>query len=190
MALQPWHYVVLIGAVALVWALAMPKAKKGDNKEAQTLHNMETALEVFMENMEADNRNLTEKVLKTQREFMLLAQQREERIAELERKCAALEVALEHRGPLSGPASSMAVSEGAEEWRAAESNDATDFEADARNNASEPPAEITIRSRYKELLELLEQGQSVEQTARKLNMNKGEVELIRQLARREETAYG
>ncbi|CAI6027449.1 hypothetical protein [Cohnella sp. JJ-181] len=45
-----------------------------------------------------------------------------------------------------------------------------------------PPA---IRERYAELLALYERGRSVEQVAKAMNMNKGEVQLILQLAKRE-----
>ncbi|MFD2333220.1 hypothetical protein ACFSR7_28515 [Cohnella sp. GCM10020058] len=48
--------------------------------------------------------------------------------------------------------------------------------------ADRPPA---IRERYAELLELYERGRSVEQVAKAMNMNKGEVQLVLQLAKRE-----
>ncbi|MBW7461685.1 hypothetical protein K0U00_47285, partial [Paenibacillus sepulcri] len=52
------------------------------------------------------------------------------------------------------------------------------------------PAEIkpTIRSRYLELFELHDGGKSVDSIARKLAMNKGEVQLILQLSKQEEAA--
>ncbi|WP_042160514.1 DUF6115 domain-containing protein [Paenibacillus gorillae] len=50
------------------------------------------------------------------------------------------------------------------------------------------PAPTTIQSRYAELLELYSQGKSIELIAKKLGMNKGEVQLILQLAKQEEGA--
>ncbi|MBB6690839.1 hypothetical protein H7B90_05420 [Cohnella xylanilytica] len=46
-------------------------------------------------------------------------------------------------------------------------------------------AHTSIRGRYAELLDLHERGRSVEQIAKTLGLNKGEVQLILQLARRE-----
>ncbi|MNG03181.1 hypothetical protein D3C84_862490 [compost metagenome] len=46
----------------------------------------------------------------------------------------------------------------------------------------------SIRDRYVELFELYDQGKSIEAVARKLGMNKGEIQLIIQLAKQEEGA--
>jgi hypothetical protein len=50
-----------------------------------------------------------------------------------------------------------------------------------------PPT--SIRGRYPELLELYDKGRSVEQIAKAMGLNKGEVQLILQLARREEEQH-
>ncbi|MDG0812448.1 hypothetical protein [Cohnella rhizosphaerae] len=62
---------------------------------------------------------------------------------------------------------------------------AADNEASAvpDDGAADRPA--LIRDRYAQLLELYERGRSVEQVAKAMNMNKGEVQLILQLAKRE-----
>ncbi|MBO9597655.1 MAG: hypothetical protein J7559_07540, partial [Cohnella sp.] len=50
-----------------------------------------------------------------------------------------------------------------------------------------PPT--SIRGRYPELLALHDKGRSVEQIAKALGLNKGEVQLVLQLARREEEQH-
>ncbi|MBB6675539.1 hypothetical protein [Cohnella nanjingensis] len=60
-------------------------------------------------------------------------------------------------------------------------------EAELRAPAAEAPT--SIRGRYAELLGLHDRGRSVEQIAKAMNMNKGEVQLILQLARREEERH-
>lgn len=215
MALQPWHYVVLIGTLALVWGFAIPKGNKDSPKRVQAIDNMETALDQFMENMEAENRRLAEAVLRAQRELGSRDRQREERIAELERRCAALEAALEHRsrpGVAGAPSVAIAGPAGMRSAGSGDERDAPSLEASGDEEhasfpegsgrdepgpiSEEPQREAenrqdqTIRSRYKNLFELLEQGRSVDQAARELDMNKGEAELIRQLAKQEERAYG
>jgi len=67
-------------------------------------------------------------------------------------------------------------------------------EPDAMPDRSAEPADPipepqSIRVRYGELLELYGRGRSVEQIAKALGMNKGEVQLILQLAKREEEQH-
>ncbi|MDG0793571.1 hypothetical protein OMP38_24095 [Cohnella ginsengisoli] len=62
---------------------------------------------------------------------------------------------------------------------------ADDGAPDIGNNGGTPERPAAIRERYAELLELYERGRSVEQVAKAMNMNKGEVQLILQLAKRE-----
>ena len=57
--------------------------------------------------------------------------------------------------------------------------------ADEQEASAAADAPTSIRSRYAELLDLHERGRSVEQIAKTLGLNKGEVQLILQLARRE-----
>jgi hypothetical protein len=49
-----------------------------------------------------------------------------------------------------------------------------------------PPLSLNMKSRYAELFSLHDQGKSVEFIAKKLDMNKGEVNLIIQLSKQEE----
>lgn len=65
------------------------------------------------------------------------------------------------------------------------SGKAAAIEASADNGDGAAGRPAAIRDRYAELLELHERGRSVEQIAKAMNMNKGEVQLILQLAKRE-----
>lgn len=60
-----------------------------------------------------------------------------------------------------------------------------DIEASSDNGDGTAGRPAAIRDRYAQLLELHERGHSVEQVAKAMNMNKGEVQLILQLAKRE-----
>lgn len=60
----------------------------------------------------------------------------------------------------------------------------------AEQDAGQPEGEgteapLSIRERYRTLVDLYERGRSVEQVAKAMHMNKGEVQLILQLAKRE-----
>ena len=66
--MEPWQTIMLLGAVAIVCA-AVYHAKQYQimiqQTTSQTVRNMETALESFMENMESDNRQMVELVTKS-----------------------------------------------------------------------------------------------------------------------------
>ncbi|EFM13087.1 conserved hypothetical protein [Paenibacillus curdlanolyticus YK9] len=184
MQLAPWGYIVLLGAFVLVIALALPRKKPVPEKTNQT-QNMEIALEQFMENMESDNRELVELVKQNRIENTAQLQQREQRINDLEQRCADLETKLEQ-------AAQFMVQQAASPVHPAQpSPGAAHDESAIAALDEEPPAappRPSIRSRYAELFEMYDQGKSVESVARKLGMNKGEVQLILQLAKQEEGA--
>ncbi|MWC26539.1 DUF6115 domain-containing protein [Paenibacillus sp. MMS18-CY102] len=185
MQLAPWGYIVLLGAFVLVLSVALPRKKSVPEKANQT-QNMEIALEQFMENMESDNRELVELVKQNRIENSQQLEQREQRINDLEQRCMDLETKLEQAAqfmvqqaaasaPLTKPMQGEAQFE----------------EAIISSDIEEVPhvdSRPTIRSRYAELFEMYDQGKSIESVARKLEMNKGEVQLIIQLAKQEEGA--
>ncbi|MGO4375994.1 hypothetical protein AB4Z21_35660, partial [Paenibacillus sp. MCAF20] len=86
-----WQYIVLVGAVVIVLAFMLPRQKRQAEQPSQSIQNMETALEQFMENMEKDNQELVSLVAKSQQEAKMDAERKDMRIAELERKSSTLE---------------------------------------------------------------------------------------------------
>ena len=185
MQLAPWGYIVLLGAFVLVLSLTLPRKKTIPEKANQT-QNMEIALEQFMENMESDNRELVELVKQNRIENTQQLQQREQRISDLEQRCADLETKLDQ-------AAQFMVQQASSPVLPSQSVQGEALVED-RNTASfvEEPSVVelrpTIRSRYAELFDMYDQGKSIESVARKLGMNKGEVQLIIQLAKQEEGA--
>lgn len=186
--MEPWQYVVLLGAVAAVAAVVLPgKKDSGAGRPEQTMRNMETALEQFMENMEADNREMVELLAKAKNEAREMALKREERIVELEKRCAELEQSLlirlsEHAQPAAPVAAVRTVDSPSQPG-------GPDPDSEGIVNIKEPAQAqhpLTIRRRFPQLFELYDAGKSVEAVARKLGMNKGEVQLILQLSKQEE----
>ena len=95
--MEAWQTIMLLGAVAIVCAAVIPRKAVSNNdptQSSQTVRNMETALESFMENMESENRQMVEMVTKSQQETQTQAVNREKRISELEKRCADLEAVL------------------------------------------------------------------------------------------------
>ncbi len=104
--MQPYlQYIVLFGAVVIVGAFVMPRKKQDRALPPQTIQNIETALEQFMENMEKDNEELVLLVRKAQQETKSDAERQEQRIAQLEKKCELLteqlQLALSHSASLA-----------------------------------------------------------------------------------------
>ena len=184
--MQPYlQYIVLLGAVVIVGAFVMPRKKQEQVHPSRSMQNMETALEQFMENLEKDNEELVLLVREAQQESKADATRKEQRIAELERKCEQLSELLQSSIAISGTMTASVPKSISNEMTKQESPIAV---------FAEPAAQETrqtnnIQSRYSELFALYEQGKSIEMIAKKLGMNKGEVQLIIQLAKQEVAAH-
>ncbi|EXX91274.1 hypothetical protein BG53_11805 [Paenibacillus darwinianus] len=183
MSLAPWQLVVLLGAFAIVGALILPRRGKAAGP-ASNAEGMQTALEQFMENMEADNRELIETVTRAQLQQRQYNAERDERLASLERRIIELEGKLsrfearteERLDQVRNAAVTSGAAVAAKHPTAGGPYKEEDVEAVA------PP----IRERYAELFDMHNQGKSIEAIAKKVGMNKGEVMLILQLAKQEE----
>ena len=192
--MEPWQLIVLLGAFAVVAALAMPRRK--DAEPTASAAGMQVALEQFMENMEADNRELVDSITKLQHQHREDNASRDERIAGLERRVRELEEKL-GRSELRFEEQLQAVRatavQTAQTHAAPQTATIPDAAPDtAAQAAAEPdrgaadPAAQPIRERYAEVFDLHGQGRSIDAIAKKLGMNKGEIMLILQLARQEE----
>ncbi|SFE16983.1 hypothetical protein SAMN04487969_101440 [Paenibacillus algorifonticola] len=180
-----WQYIVLLGAVVVVFGLLLPRRKQP--VAAQAVNNMEVSLEQFMENMEQDNRELTALIVQSQEEARAKARRGEERLAELERKYSAMEQLFEQQKTTAVlvPAAQVPlvkVDAPITPASAVFQKEPEELEEPA------PPAKQTIQQRYPDLFDFHQQGKSIEAIAKKMNMNKGEVQLILQLAKQEESA--
>lgn len=194
--MEPWQNIVLVGAVVIVAALIMPKKKPESEQSSQTVRNMETALDQFMENMEKDNEQLLQLVAETQKTSKLEAQQKDQRISLLEQRCGQLEKLLQETVVRPAIAASGQVQS---QDTAAGAKEAIDSEGPhpiAGSNASDSQEQNeqtknpnSIHARYAELFQLYGEGKSVEAIAKRLGMNKGEVQLIIGLSKQEEAAH-
>ncbi|KQO04394.1 hypothetical protein [Paenibacillus sp. Leaf72] len=174
-----WQYIVLLGAVVVVFGLLLPRRKQP--AAAQAVNNMEVSLEQFMENMEQDNRELTALIVQSQEEARAKAQRSEERLAELERKYSAMEQLFEQQ-------KASAVSVQAAQVMPVKVDVPITPAPAALQEEPAPSVKQSIQERYADLFALHQQGKSIEAIAKKMNMNKGEVQLILQLAKQEEGA--
>ncbi|RIX51798.1 hypothetical protein D3P08_15395 [Paenibacillus nanensis] len=196
--MEPWLNVVLVGAVVIAAALIMPKKKPESEHSSQSVRNMETALDEFMENMEKDNEQLLQLVSETQQHAKLEAQLKDQRISLLEERCGQLErllqeaivrpaVAASH--PAHAPAKDAVSDAGARAGSTSEEGLAVSAEPDKLGDSEKTQNPDSIHARYAELFQLYGEGKSVEAIAKRLGMNKGEVQLIIGLSKQEEAAH-
>lgn len=100
--MDPWVYIVLVGAVAIVYALRLPaKASKEDSDEKKSLKETEAALELYMADIEHENTELLQLVgsIKAQSQSNKTALQEEigtlrEQVAELSKSLLLLDARL------------------------------------------------------------------------------------------------
>ncbi|NIK75595.1 DNA-binding NarL/FixJ family response regulator [Paenibacillus castaneae] len=185
--MEPYfRYILLLGAVVIVSALMIPRKKPDAANSQNSVQNMENALELFMENMEKENESLVLLVKKAQEETKSDAELKERRIIELERKCEQLADQLQQA--MSRTASFQSQIAPTAPLHAYAINQESRPLQEVEDTVPESLPSNTIQSRYSELFDLYNQGKSIEMIAKKLSMNKGEVQLIIGLAKQEEAA--
>ncbi|MFC6331139.1 DUF6115 domain-containing protein [Paenibacillus septentrionalis] len=193
--MQAWQYVALLGAVVAVAAFLLPRGteKQKNAGSGAQMEQLELAFEQFMNNMEQEHNDLVKMLTQSlqqlreedrvKREALARLEQRnaqaEEQLSKLAQQIAVLEAKLqmltaqpEKLQALASPTSETASQVG--QGVGAEVEEAEEWPADS------------IKKRYAELLDMHHAGKSIETIARKLGKNKGEVQLILQLAMQEE----
>jgi len=211
--MEPWVAIVLTGAAiaGYGWLLPAGSAKTEADSGAST---NEEAYDRLLEDLETENRELVDAVVKFKQEQDETVDRLGRRIRELERQMSDWKAAESSprqaaevpasvgsatmppvRPDIADPAAALASRPNpVVDFPAAEPGPAAS-EAAAPDPVQPPPSEetdggqgsaaSTIRGRYAELISLYERGRSIEQIAKTLHMNKGEVQLILQLAKRE-----
>ncbi|WP_149095835.1 DUF6115 domain-containing protein [Paenibacillus terrae] len=203
---QPWIYIVLLGAAAVVYAWLLPKRQAGRGTEEVVVQKVEATLEQYMADIENDNDELIELVSGIKQEHAVKQASLQEQVAELRNRIVELE-----RQAALASVSTQSVS-GSEVLHTgtphqvvaaygqfrntqsaipmqAEQSDASivAVEEQAPLQEAEPEAQQeSIRERYQELFSLYEQGKSVDYIAKQSGIQRGEVQLILQLAERED----
>ena len=190
--MDPWQLIVLLGAVTAAAALLVPRRKAGSRPDEASAVQLQTALEQFMETMEADNREIAELIAGMQKRVREENADRDERIAALERRAAELEQMLSRTGrKLEDRIDGLDRNDSADTAPAADAAaDIRAAEPETGGEERQETVESTFRRRYAELFAMHDQGKPVDAIARQTGMNKGEVMLILQLAKQEEERHG
>ncbi|MFM9327085.1 hypothetical protein [Paenibacillus mesotrionivorans] len=181
---EPYIYVVLIGLCILVFSFLFAKPKKQAPSESpQIMQEVEETMEGFMAELEEDNKKLLDTIAHMKENHNQSLHKMTERMERLEQE----------------------FQQERQDWKRLVLMTAETGQATARSAVTpqaqplpqpEPlpvPEETQkpaagIRGRYEEVLRLHDDGKSVDYIARKCGLNKGEVNLIIQLALQEEEA--
>jgi len=195
-----WLYIVLLGLVLVVYAKFVPR-READTKQTNVMKEIEDTMERFSADLEEENRQFLELVSDMKKEHALHTAKLQGRIEALEQQNRTVSEQLtllqragqqrgeerspESQGPPSAPAPPISQLTGSQAARPR-------YEPDRQPSgftAPQPERErVYIRERYANVFELYNQGKSTEYIAKKLEMNKGEVMLIIQLAKQEDQA--
>ncbi len=192
---SPWLSVVLLGVAITGYAWMMPKSSsKGKDSEMPS----ESAYEQLLEDLEAENRELVDAVAKFKREQDETVDKLSRRIVDMEHQMKLWSLQAATTAATAAP-----ILAAAPEFRQDEpattdtSSPQHTFVQPEQAKEPEPipepiPIQVpptSIRGRYPELMALHDKGKSIEQIAKALGLNKGEVQLVLQLARREEEQH-
>jgi hypothetical protein len=182
--MSPWVSMVLFGVAIFGFAWLLPKRVQGIEGSGVV---GEAAYDRLLEDLEMENRELVDTVATFKQEQDQRVHRLSNRIVELERQMKVwVEQSMHAPAPATIPVSETpSVLEPASapaQVQKAASQPLADIEPE-REEMVLPPA--SIRVRYAKLIALHDKGRSVDQIAKSAGMNKGEVQLILQLARRE-----
>jgi hypothetical protein len=186
----PWMYVVLLGLVLIVYARLLPKSEAATPKNT-VVQEIENTIEHFAAEMDEQNKTILDLFAKTKQDYEV----------ELAKLAGRMELLEKQKSELSHELSKIHISSHVSPLVSVQTNE-TSLGNDMNSTNTlgrtdknqEPEAKeapylvISMRTRYAELFNLHDQGKGVEAIAKKLGMNKGEVNLILQLSRQEESS--
>lgn len=197
----PWVFIVMLGIAALVYALLLPRRQVADSSKAGAARELEATLEQYMAEIEKENEELISMVAQMKQDFASKQLAQQELMVELRQRLGEVEVfARQSDSRLLALESAQrqqelpaAVAEQAQPLVAvaaepeAPAVSSADVQPETEMSVAEEPQEEHVRDRYPELFELYAQGKSMDMIARTVGLQRGEVQLILQLARKEES---
>lgn len=189
--MQPWVYIVLLGVFAIAYALMLPARTQQKQAEMQSLKDTEAALELYMTDMERENEELIKLVSGIKQQAVANQEALQEQITALETlfaeqqlRTAQLESRVDNAetGLLQ---QAFTYKEISSEGKELESKEQLTLESVVPEPQPKPVSSIKLR--YPKLFELDEQGKSIDTIAKTAGLQRGEVQLILQLAKQEES---
>ncbi|GGN90325.1 hypothetical protein [Saccharibacillus kuerlensis] len=188
-----WLYVVLLGAAAVLYAFLIPKNKSGKQSASgsdSVVREVEQTLEQYMVEMEKENDDLVNLLVQIRQETgakqLALQEQLAEmrsRLSEMERTSGKHEVRIEQ---LSSVEQAIPEVRTSQETAKRLKNELIEIAVEQEQLEPEVEPEDSVRSRYSQLFEMHDQGKSIDAIAKTTGMQRGEIQLILRLAKRED----
>ena len=177
----------MLGAAALIYAVMLPKRQENKLSSEQMVKEVEATLEQYMADIEEENDTLVDLVGQMKKDTTAKQVALEEQIREMSQRLLQVERQSEQQAAL--------IMEAEQERRLhvstlAELNSVKaaviDTPEDEQSIKMAIP-ENSIKHRYAELFELYDQGKSIDLIGKSVGLQRGEVQLILQLAKQEES---
>lgn len=190
--MSPWIIIVILGACAIAYAFIMPRKDKPQQPSHQLVQEMESTLEHYMTEIEQDNDALIQRVAELKGESAAADQRMQSQLQQLQERLDQLEqqkgrTADFEVGSPPGPVRTTGqASEGLQAQRLLDSVRAEAGQQHESADAEESKRD-SIKDRYTELFRLHDEGKSMDAISKQTGIQLGEVQLILQLAEREES---
>lgn len=206
---DPWFYIVLLGLAAVVYAMFIPSRKSAADPVNNGIGELKNTLEQYMSEIEKENDELIDLVAQMKQDFASKQLAQQEQIVELRKRIIEVEqtsrsyYTIDHAAELAVKATADSAIEA--NSMASEAADVVDRVIPVSNDAADQAAGLAIdqthfdlssdtgtktpesvRDRYPELFDLYEKGKSIDMIAKTIGIQRGEIQLILQLAKREE----
>ncbi|WP_433943307.1 DUF6115 domain-containing protein [Paenibacillus sp. SN-8-1] len=178
---SPWFYIVLLGAAVIGYAFFLPSRKPGREQVSSGAADVEATLEHYMTEIERENTEIIELMAELKQDTAVKQLSLQEQVAELRTRLLEVEKLTSLQEARVGTLVSNSAQLESDKLAAAAQvvEQPAEEEPVARRN--------TVRDRYPELFKLYDQGKSIDGIAKVLNLQRGEVQLILQLASKEES---
>jgi predicted nuclease with TOPRIM domain len=186
-------YIVLVGVAAILYALLLPARRKEGQAEQQSLKETEAALELYMADIERENEELVQLVSSIKQQSQTNDQAMKGQISDLQHQLTELQqnsVLLEGRVTKEEKRLSeleVSVEKGSYVKVSAIGEPPAGAEMSSLQPEVKAKPTSSIKLRYPRLFEMHEQGKSIDSIAKTAGLQRGEVQLILQLAKQEES---
>lgn len=206
---EPWFYIVLLGVAALLYAFMIPARNDSSKREQGGREDVEATLEQYLAEIEKENDELIELVSQMKQDFAGKQLSQQEQLLELRQRLNEVELVSRENGvklgelernvnnassglvgnssiqpeQVNGVLTTHSAFVGVQDEAAPALEQIEENEPVEEEELQENP---TVRERYAELFELYAQGKSLDMIAKAAGIQRGEVQLILQLAKKED----
>lgn len=192
MLTEPWFYIVMLGVAAILYGFLIPG--RANNMKPNQNNEIEATLEQYMAEIENENQELIHLITQMKQDFTTKQLATQEQIVELRNRLVTVE-----QGMQSQELKLRTFTSTQETTLMARMSEAAATEPDLKQVVIEEKAtpvleepikkhEDSLHDRYPELFELYNQGKSIDMIAKAVGIQRGEVQLILQLANKEESS--